>query len=185
MQGNTWPSEGKVAQGMTAMGICLKVNAGTGILACGQRPAAGCCDRPTSVLACLLACFSNVAPVLTGRTWVQAEILQRSGQDICSLHAERETLSACLEEQQRECARLNHAAAAAKEASAADIHRAEAKAEEAILAGASMADALHECRQQLLRAQQQSCEIAQVRLELRMYGPCHPDSVRPYLCLPT
>ena len=127
----------------------------------------------------LLACFINVASVLTGRTWVQAEILQRSGTEISSLHAERESLSACLEEQQRECARLNQAAAAAKEASAADIHRAEAEAEEAILAGASMADALQDCRQQLLRAQQQSCEIAQVRVELKLYGPCHPDCVRP------
>lgn len=96
----------------------------------------------------------------------QAETQESTGFEIAHLYAERERLSAYLEEQHRECAHLTKAAATAKEASAHDLSAAQTQAKEASLAGATMADALRECRQQLALAQQQTIKSAQVRVLL-------------------
>ena len=101
---------------------------------------------------------------LTSLLCWQAEIKERSGDEIVHLHAERDRLSACLEEQHSKCAQLTQAAAAAKEASARDLSRAQTQAEEATLAAASMADVLRECRQQFAVTQQQNLKSTQVSM---------------------
>ncbi|KAK9846714.1 hypothetical protein WJX84_006323 [Apatococcus fuscideae] len=72
-----------------------------------------------------------------------------SREETSHLQAERECLSACLEDQEKEIVQLSHAAERATEAATANIHNMRAEAEEATLAHAQEAAGL---KQQLADA---------------------------------
>ncbi|KAK9844889.1 hypothetical protein WJX74_008232 [Apatococcus lobatus] len=93
---------------------------------------------------------------------VTQAVLASSREETSHLQAERECLSACLEDQEKEIVQLSHAAERATEAATANIHNMRAEAEEATLAhaqeAAGLKQQLADAKSAMAHSQQQAAQ---------------------------